>query len=573
MKTFQSVPLRSIASLLLVGFSAGTYAQTPPDAGALLREAERQQKQLPQPGPQTVPQKPASAAADAVRVTVKSFILSGHTLITEAELQAVLAPWVGRETSFGELQQAVTAIADAYRRHGWFVRPQLPAQDVNSGVIRINILEGKLGEIRIDDGGKTLRVERDMVTDTMTARQKPGDPLNLDALERSSNILNDTPGVAVATILTAGKGPGESDAVVKVQDKPMLAALAQIDNTGSRSTGELKLSMSLTLDNLSGKGDQVSVNTNGSDGSAYLKLAYSMPVGRDGLRVGVSASALKYRVLETFLDPDPAKDPKTKGDAKTYGINASYPLLRSGTQNIALAAAFDRKEYYNETSRVATSEKQIHAGLLSLTGDVLDGLGAGGMTLWGVNLTLGDVDLGKNPINATADSIGPRTDGGYHKWGYNLARLQRLTDKATLWASFTGQTASKNLDSSEKMSLGGPGSVRAYPVSEGTGDEGWQATLEARYNLTAEVQFTTFYDYGSIRLNQKPNYATAAPDNAVSLKGYGFGLSWNQPGQFTLRASLARRIGNNSLPNRTNDKDTDGSYDRTRLWLTGIVFF
>jgi hemolysin activation/secretion protein len=562
-----------IAALLLLCISNVCRAQTAPDAGSLLREAERQSRPLPKPAPQAVPQAPAPVAADAVRVTVKAFTLTGNTLITEADLQAVLSPWVGKESSFTELQKAANAIAEAYRQRGWFARPQLPAQDVSSGIITINILEGRLGEVRIDDGGKELRVERDMVADTMTARQKPGDPLNLDYLERSSNILNDTPGVAVATILTAGKGPGESDAVVKVQDKPLLAAVAQVDNTGSRSTGELKLTLSLTLDNLSGKGDQVSVNTNGSEGSNYLKLAYSLPVGRDGLRVGVSASALKYRVLETFLDPDPAKDPKTKGDAQTYGINASYPLLRSATKNIALAAAFDRKDYYNETGRVATSEKQIHAGLISLTGDILDGLGAGGMTLWGINLTLGDVDLGKNPTNAAADSIGPRTDGGYHKWGYNLARLQRLTDKATLWASFTGQSASKNLDSSEKMSLGGPSGVRAYPVSEGTGDEGWQATLEARYNLSAELQFTTFYDYGSIRLNQNPNYGTAPPDNAVSLKSYGFGLSWNQPGQYTLRASLARRIGNNSLPNRTNDKDTDGSYDRTRLWLTGIVFF
>ena len=561
-------PIRWVVYATILMPALPVIAQTAPDAGAILRETERQPRPLPKPGPQAVPQTPAPAAADAVRVTVKTFKLTGNTLISEPELQAVLTPWVGKEVSFAELQQAANAIAEAYRKRGWFARPQLPAQDVSSGIITINILEGRLGEVRIDDGGKELRLERNMVTDTMTARQKPGDPLNLDALERSSNILNDTPGVAVATILTAGKSAGESDAVVKVADKPLLAGTAQLDNTGSRSTGEKKLTLSLTLDNPSGKGDQISVNTNGSEGSVYLKLSYSLPIGRDGLRVGVSSSALNYKLVGADFAAL-----KSKGDAQTYGINASYPVLRSGTRNVSIAAAVDRKDYYNEANAVATSQKRIHTGLVSLTGDFLDGLGQGGMTLWGINLAIGDVDLSGNATNRNTDSGGPRTAGGYHKLGYNLARLQRLTDKATLWASASGQTAGKNLDSSEKMSLGGPSGVRAYPVMEGTGDDGWQATLEGRYNLTAELQLTAFYDQGYIRRDHYGSYTGALLPADATLKGAGLGLGWNKVGQFTLRGSFARRIGENPLRTLATGRDSDGSYDRMRLWLTGMVFF
>lgn len=557
-----------LASLPLVFSVSTAFSQTAPDAGAILRETERQPRQLPKPGPQAVPQTPAPAAADAVRVTVKAFKLTGNTLIAEPELQAVLAPWVGREVSFAELQQAANAIAGEYRKRGWFARPQLPAQDVSSGVIIINIIEGKLGEVRIDDGGKELRVERDMVTDTMTARQKPGDPLNLESLERSSNILNDTPGVAVATILTAGKAAGESDAVVKVQDKSLIVGTLQLDNTGSRSTGDNKLSLNLALDNPSGKGDQVSLNGNASEGSTYLRLGYSIPVGNDGLRVGASASALNYKLV----GPDFGAL-NSKGDAQTYGLNASYPMLRSGTKNIAIAGAIDRKNYYNEANQLATSEKEVQALLLSLTGDLLDGLVNGGMTLWGINLTTGNVDLSANPANQSTDRNGPRTEGGYHKVGVNLARLQRLTDTATLWASINGQWADKNLDSSEKLSLGGPAGVRAYPVMEGSGDEGWLATLEARYNFTTEWQTTAFYDHGRIRRDHDANYTGALLPASATLKGAGFGVSWSQPGRLTLRAAVARRIGDNPLRTLATGKDQDGSYDRTRVWLTGIVFF
>jgi len=561
-----------LLALLIAVLPAPTFAQTAPDAGALQREAERQPRQLPQPGPQAVPQAPAPAAADAVRVTVKAFRISGNTLISEPELQAVLAPWVGRELAFTELQQAANALAEAYRKRGWFARPQLPAQDVNSGIISINILEGKLGEVRIDDGGKTLRVERDMVSDTMTARQKPGDPLNLDALERSSNILNDMPGVAVATILAPGKAAGESDAIVKVQDKALLSGTVQADNTGSRSTGELKLSFSLTIDNPSGKGDQIAASANDSEGSTYLKISYSIPVGSDGLRVGISSSDLDYRLVG-----DDFKALNSKGDAQTIGVNASYPLLRSGTQNIALAGALDRKTYYNEANQVATSEKEVHALLISVTGDMLDGFGNGGMTLWGANITYGDVDLSAHATNQTTDRNGPRTAGSYHKFGANIARLQRLTDKATLWASMSGQYAGKNLDSSEKFALGGPSGVRAYPVMEGTGDDGWLTTLEARYNLLPDLQFSAFYDHGTIRRDHNSGYTGAQTPGSGTLKGVGLGVSWSKPGQFSLRGTVAQRLGSNPFRTTTVGpsfgKDSDGSYDKTRLWLTGTLFF
>lgn len=557
-----------LEALLLQLAVSGTFAQTTPDAGSLLREAERQPRTLPKPGPPATPAVPSTNAQSGPRVTVKAFVLSGNSLISTPELQDVLAPWLGRELGFTEMEQASNAIADAYRKRGWFARPQLPAQDVSSGVIRIHILEAKLGEIRIDDGGMPLRMERDMVTSTMTARQKPGDPLNLDALERSSNILNDTPGVAVATILTPGKGPAESDAVVKVQDKPLVTGTAQLDNSGSRSTGDKKFSAGLTLDNPSGKGDQLSLNANGGAGNTYAKLGYSIPLGADGLRAGINASALSYKLVGADFEAL-----ASKGDGQTYGIYASYPMLRSGNRNISFAAALDRKDYYNEANALPTSRKRIHTGLVSVTGDLLDTLGAGGMTLWGANLSLGNVDLSGNATNEMADQNGPATAGSYAKLGYNLARLQRLSEKTTLWLAFNGQTANKNLDSSEKMSLGGPSGVRAYPVMEGSGDTGWLSTLEARYNITPDVQLVAFYDHGSIHRDYNPDYSGALLPSSAELKGAGVALSWSQPGQYTIRVTLAQRLGDNPLSAPATGLDQDGSLQKTRIWFNAIANF
>ena len=557
------------ATIALALFASSIAAQTAPDAGSLLREAEKQQTpRLPQPAPQAMPQVPLAPDANALRVRVKAFRISGNTLVAEPELQAVLAPWVGKESTFAELQQAANAVAEAYRRHGWFARPQLPAQDLADGVVKINIVEGRLGAVRIDDGGKSLRLDRSVVSQTMTARQQPGDPLNLDALERGNAILNDTPGFAVATVLSAGSDTGETDAIVKVQDRPLLAGMAQLDNQGARSTGVDKLTFNFSLDNPGGAGDQISANGNASEGSRYLKLGYSLPFKRDGLRAGISVSAMQYQLLG-----DDFAAVNSQGDAKTFGLNASYPLLRSGNSNMSLAGAIDRKDYYNEANEIATSEKRIHTALLALNGDLLDGLGNGGMTLWGVSLTVGQVDLSANAANESADQNGPSSAGSYQKLGYSLARLQRMSDQSTLWLSLSGQRASKNLDSSEKFSLGGPSGVRAYPLMEGSGDDGWLATLEARYNLTPDLQLSVFYDHGSVTQSHNPDYTGAPLVNQASLKGAGIGLNWSQPGSFTVRAVWARRIGDNPLASATTGADGDGSLKPNRFWLSAVVYF
>ena len=554
------------ASVIAIGCTP-TFAQTTPDAGTLLREAERQPQRLPNPAAPAVPKAPAAPDMANVRIHVKAFSITGNTLIAGPELQTVLAPWVGIESTFTELQQATNAIAEAYRKRGWFARPQLPAQDVSSGTVQINIIEGRLGAVHIDDGGKELRTDRAMVTDTMTARQKPGEPLNLDALDRSTNILNDTPGLAVATILAPGKATGDTDAVVKVQDKPLFSGTVMADNQGARATGADKLTASLTLDSPGGTGNQMALNANSSEGSDYAKLSYTQPWGRDGARAGASVSAMQYKLLGDLASL------KAKGDAQTLGANASYPLVRSGTKNVALSGAIDHKAYYNEASSVATSKKTANVAVLVLSGDMLDGLGQGGMTLWGINATAGQLDLSANAANQTADRTGARTEGNYTKLGYNIARLQRLSDKTTLWASLSGQSAGKNLDSSEKFSLGGPSAVRAYPLSEGSGDSGWLATVELRRNLTPELQVSAFYDHGQIKQSYDPAYTGAPVVNDASLRGFGFGVSWSKSGNFAVRASLARRLGDNPLASAINGNDGDGSLTHNRLWLSAVKFF
>jgi hemolysin activation/secretion protein len=193
--------------------------------------------------------------------------------------------------------------------------------------------------------------------------------------------------------------------------------------------------------------------------------------------------------------------------------------------------------------------------------------------LWGVNVGSGRVNLSANAASLAADQAGPRTAGAYTRLSWNLARLQSLSQRSSLWLSGSGQVARSNLDSAEKFGLGGANGVRAYPSLEGSGDSGWLATAEWRYGMRDDLQWGAFYDHGEVRVSHDSSYAGAPAINQLVLKGAGVGLNWSAFGRYTVRARVAQRIGGNPLASPTTGNDSDGSLRRTRVWLALVASF
>jgi hemolysin activation/secretion protein len=133
--------------------------------------------------------------------------------------------------------------------------------------------------------------------------------------------------------------------------------------------------------------------------------------------------------------------------------------------------------------------------------------------------------------------------------------------------TFFGQKAARNLDSSEKLILGGINGVRAYPQGEAPGDTGYLLSAELRYAFNAAVpqgslQLTGFVDTGQVKLNEE---AFAAGANRRRLSGVGVGVNWFKPNDFALRLAVAHRIG--------NARATAGTDNETRGWLQAIKYF
>lgn len=545
-----------------LGLAARAQAQTAPDAGSLQREAERTQIRKPGDIPATeVETRPADSGGPKLPVT--QFIFAGNTLLSDAQLQAVVEPWRDRSLSLEELQAVTGKIAEAYRSEGYLARVVLPQQNIQNGRIQIAVVEARFGTVRMPADVEALRADGNFIERSLTARQKPGDFLNILDVERAALILNDTPGIRVKPVLVAGDTVGHTDIGVEAGDGPLLSGLVSLDNYGSRSTGRARLTPVLKIANPSGIGDEAQFIGLLSEGNLYGRARYSRPIGYDGLRLGASLSYLTYELGEEF------EILEAEGSAASFGLDASYPLIREKNRNLRLLGGISRKTYDNEQFGESISEKTINVLNLGISGDRLDSVHGGGITFYGAELSAGDLDLSDNPINQMQDRLGPETEGDYGKLTFSLARLQRLFTNTNLWLSLNGQVSSKNLDSSESFSLGGISGVRAYPILEASGDDGWLFTAELRHNLRPNLTLIPFIDYGqaierSTQLRGKDTH---------DLKGVGVGIDWTYADDIAVRASVARRIGTNPLRDPVTGRDSDGSYHRWPVWVSVAKYF
>ena len=556
---------RLLSLSLVLGLHITGWAQTAPDAGSLLQQLERERR--PALPPKALPSRPAEPAAlqplQGASVTVSSFRFVGNTLLSAGQLAPAVAEYLNRPLDFSQLQAASAAVAEIYRAAGWIVRAYLPQQDIVDGVVTIQIVEAVFGGVQLE-GAPATRVSLTQIQRGIDAQQAVGAPLNADAIDRALLLADDLPGVAVSGSLREGTQASQTELVIKLADEPLLMGEATLDNTGSRSTGANRLSANLNFNSAFGLADLLSANLIHTQGSDYLRLGGTLPVGAKGWRIGANASNMRYRLVTAEFE---ALD--SKGTSSTAGLEASYPLIRSRLQNLYFSASLDHKSFDNQANGVTSTNYQASSLSLSLSGNLFDKLGGGGANSASLALTSGQLDLSGSP-NQAADAASSQTDGSYRKLRYSVSRQQVITDEVSFYAALSGQWASKNLDSSEKFYLGGSSGVRAYPGSEAGGAAGQLLNLELRWRLPEGFNLTGFIDAGQVTVNANNNFTGAPALNDYSLKGAGLTLAWQGSSGLSLRATWARRIGDNPNPTATGN-DQDGSLVSNRFWLTASL--
>lgn len=536
-------------AVVLASTCMPAVAQVVPDAGRVLRELAPPTLPTPKPAngieiaqPQMAPTLPGG-----VQVMLHTVVFSGNTRFGDAQLRAVLGNVANQSYDLAGLRALAARISEFYQRSGYpFARAYLPAQPLTDGRLRIEVLEGRYGQVRASGQDKLAAAAQPFL-----ATLKPGAPIATGLLERATLILDDQPGITTAPIVRPGQEPGTGDLEVQVSRTRRFSGEAGLDNHGNRYNGQYRARVNGRWDSPFLFGDQIQLRSLLTDERMWLgSLSYSLPLGASGLRGQVGYSHTAYQLGKQFAVLD------ATGTARVSSLGLTYPLLRSRQANVSLGVSFQHKQLQDKQGLANTEDnKQSDVVPLTLSFDLRDDLAGGGITYGTIGWTPGRLRL--DGALRAIDQATVGSEGSFRRANLDLARLQNLGKGWTGYGRISAQRAGKSLDSSEGFGLGGADGVRAFPAGEGYGDEGLLAQLELRYGAGDFAPFV-FHDAGSVRNKEQ---AATAGSSRRSFAGSGVGV----------RFQSARWNAEMSMAWRTVGGDT--ASQRPRVWLTAEYKF
>ncbi|WP_134605114.1 POTRA domain-containing protein, partial [Pseudomonas aeruginosa] len=234
-------------------------ANAAPDAGQALRDVESRRLNLPAPveldAERPSPEDGVSRAAEegGPTVLVKRFQLSGNRQFDDRRLLALLHDLPGQELNLSQLHAAAARIGDFYQEKGYVLaRAFLPAQEIQDGTVRIEVLEGRYGRIELHNTSRTL----DRVLLRPLSALERDTAVQGSELERALLLLSDIPGLQAKGTLLPGQAQGTTDLRVEARPGPLVGGRLEADNYGGRYMGEYRLGTTLDFNSPLRLGDQ-----------------------------------------------------------------------------------------------------------------------------------------------------------------------------------------------------------------------------------------------------------------------------------------------------------------------------
>jgi len=487
--------------------------------------------------------------------STKSFTLQKLTVDTEEvkvnadALEKLTKNYVGKPISLNDLNKAVGEVTMYCRTHGYpAAAAYLPSQSTGDGALVIKILPGRYGNINLENQSGI----KDAQAESYLRGLKAGDIITGTKLETALYKLSDLGGVQATGLLSPGAQIGTSDVTVKLTKGKKNVAIVYAENYGSKSSGRYRYGVQDTLNNLSGRGDKLSLGAliSNHDLRNYA-VNYETPTGPSGTMVGIGYSHMNYELGGIFSNLG------AKGKADTYSLYGKTPFYVTTEKSLYANYGYnyrklkDDLDFFNQSSK-----KHSHSIFVGVSGHNRNGKALVQYDLTGYQGKLGlDSDYARL-IDTIAD-----VEGSYTKGVLNFKYVQGFDNRWDLLVKGQGQVASRNLDSSEDIYLGGANAIRAYPQGEASGDRGVVGTAELRYKTGVPgLVLSTYLDAGHVQLSKDGS------SGSETLKGYGFAVSYTRPDDWFARLDYARRIGGDS-------KMSDDAQAKGRLWfLVGKVF-
>ena len=548
------------ALLLALGLAQppAVFAQAVPTPGAIQDQLRKPVAPPPMAKP-VAPTAPASPTATVPpggrKILVRGFEISGNTALGSDELQQVVAPYAGKELTLEEIYQVADSITRYYRTKGYTLAAAIvPQQKVSTGQIRLEVIEGKLGQIRAEGN----RHYRESFLRWQLNQLKSGEVLRNAPLEREMLLLNELPGLSAKAVMQPGADFGTSDLVLQTEEKWANASLG-LNNYGRESIGEYRLQADAALNGLLGIGDRFDFTGLYAEGNLmhYGRMAYSMPISPSGTRATMYYSRYGYHVDTKKIGAGVAAL-DINGEGENFGFNLLHPVWRSERKSLYLGAGYDRTVTVQEEETLNNTTKS-HLGIAQFT--ALFNYLAPDNSFSTVGATLSTNFQGTPLVTEVGGGLVPENNTEAAKLQVDLSHYRAVWRELGLLARFTGAVSADPLSDLDQFRLGGPTSVRAYPASEVGGDDGFFASAELQHPFAwlpvlNDERVKAFVDTGTVYRQHSGLRGLKASE---SLSGAGIGLSATAFNHLLVDVLMAHPFGQQEA----SDRD-----DGLRFWVS-----
>lgn len=484
-------------------------------------------------------------------VFIRQIKVVNNTVFDTQTLHSLIAEGEGKTLNLEQINALAMRISLYYQDHGYLVsRAYIPQQSIEDGVLYINIVEARLGQVVVDN---TSRLSPYRVNSVLQAL-RPNQLLTASGLNHSLLLLSDLPGITTHSVLAPGEQVGSSDLRVTIQPAPLLSGTVGVDNYGSQYIGQARYNAALAINNPTGQGDQLLLDgiTTGHN-MMNGHMGYRFPV--DGkITAGADVNHMTYKLRGNL------RNLEANGNQTSASLWASRIWVRDIDTNVNSTIAYTHTNMNDDIDAVGIkkarhSDKVILGNSAELSDD-------NGRTAIYLSITYGNLTFSSLNDGAQADADGPKTAGTFVKGNIHISRLQQLGRATSLYVGIEGQIASKNLDSSEQLTLGGPFSSRSYPVGVISGTQGYIATTELRYTIGDSLTIgewtpMAFVDTGYVQIYK---HQFSPDDNSAQLSSAGIGLHVNWRDWF-VSTRYAHRIG--ARPSSS----LIGDVDEHKFWI------
>jgi len=476
----------------------------------------------PVPAPQLTPPSmppPRLEPGQAAEVEVRQVRVLGNTVFSEAEIDAVVQPFIGRSLTFEELLGIRTVITELYLDRGYVTSGAfLPPQDVSDGVITVQVVEGTLEAIEITG---LRRLHADYVRSRLGVAASP--PLSLPALETALQLLQIDPLIQrVQAELTAGSRPGQSVLLLTLEEAPAWISAVGFDNYNSPSVGSSGGYLVLGHQNLLGFGDRLLLEAKLTQGIDLYSVSYGVPLTAQGGTLSLSYSHNRSQVVESIFA---SFAPGINSQGDNFNVTFRQPLWRSPSEEFALGLGLDvqRSQTFilNDipfSFSIGPEQGRSAVTVLRFSQDWIN------RTPQRVLAARSQFSLGIGALGATVNDSG--TDGRFFSWLGQFQWVQGWGVNTISVFRVAGQLTGDSLLPIEQFGIGGVDTVRGYRQNQRIGDNGIIGSFEVRLPVLRNssgksvMQLVPFWDAGLVWNNR---FEIPAPR---FLSSVGLGLRW-----------------------------------------------